>query len=140
MSELVIKDLHVNVADKEILQGVNLTVKQGEIHAIMGPNGTGKTTLASTLMGHPSYVVTKGEVLFKGQNILELEVDERSRLGLFLAFQYPVSIPALTAPSVYLQRACAAGIAGGCRWAKKFGRLGRLIVGAPASRPGVDAG
>ncbi len=96
MSELVIKDLHVNVADKEILQGVNLTVKQGEIHAIMGPNGTGKTTLASTLMGHPSYVVTKGEVLFKGQNILELEVDERSRLGLFLAFQYPVSIPGVT--------------------------------------------
>ncbi len=96
MSELVIKNLHVNVADKEILQGVHLTVKQGEIHAIMGPNGTGKTTLAYTLMGHPGYVATKGEVLFKGQNILELEADERSRLGLFLAFQYPVAIPGVT--------------------------------------------
>ncbi len=96
MSELVIKNLHVNIGDKEILQGVDLTVKQGEIHAIMGPNGTGKSTLAYTLMGHPSYAVTKGEVLFKGQNILELEPDERSRLGIFLAFQYPVAIPGVT--------------------------------------------
>ncbi len=96
MSELVINNLHVNIGDKEILQGVDLTVKQGEIHAIMGPNGTGKSTLAYTLMGHPSYTVTKGEVLFKGQNVLELEPDERSRLGLFLAFQYPVAIPGVT--------------------------------------------
>lgn len=96
MSELIIKDLHVNIADKEILQGVNLTVKQGEIHAIMGPNGTGKSTLAYTLMGHPSYTVTKGEVIFKGQNLLELDPDERSRLGIFLAFQYPVAIPGVT--------------------------------------------
>ena len=96
MSELVIKNLHVNIEDKEILKGVNLTVKQGEIHAIMGPNGTGKSTLAYTLMGHPNYEVTGGEVWFKGQNILELEPDERSRLGLFLAFQYPVSIPGVT--------------------------------------------
>jgi len=96
MSELVIKNLHVNIEDKEILRGVDLTVKQGEIHAIMGPNGTGKSTLAYTLMGHPNYEVTGGEVWFKGQNILELEPDERSRLGLFLAFQYPVSIPGVT--------------------------------------------
>ncbi len=96
MSELVIKNLHVNIGDKEILQGVDLTVKQGEIHAIMGPNGTGKSTLAYTLMGHPAYTATKGEVLFKGKNILELEPDERSRLGLFLAFQYPVAIPGVT--------------------------------------------
>ena len=75
---------------------MNLTAKQGEIHAIMGPNGTGKSTLAYTLMGHPSYMVTKGEVYFKGQNLLELQPDERSRLGLFLAFQYPVSIPGVT--------------------------------------------
>lgn len=96
MSQLEIKDLHVSIEGKEILQGVNLIVKQAEIHAIMGPNGTGKSTLAYTLMGHPNYTVTKGEVLFKGQNILELEADERSRLGMFLAFQYPVAIPGVT--------------------------------------------
>jgi Fe-S cluster assembly ATP-binding protein len=96
MSELVIQNLHVQINDKEILKGVDLTVKQGEIHAIMGPNGTGKSTLAYTLMGHPNYEVREGEVWFKGQNILELEPDERSRLGLFLAFQYPVAIPGVT--------------------------------------------
>lgn len=96
MSELVIKNLHVNIEGKEILKGVDLTVKQGEIHAIMGPNGTGKSTLAYTLMGHPHYEVTGGEAWFKGENILDLEPDERSRLGVFLAFQYPVSIPGVT--------------------------------------------
>ena len=96
MSELEIKDLHVSIDGKEILKGVTLTVKQGEIHAIMGPNGTGKSTLAYTLMGHPSYQVTKGEVRFKGQNLLDLEPDERSRLGIFLAFQYPISISGVT--------------------------------------------
>lgn len=96
MSELVIKNLHVNIEDKEILKGVDITIKQGEIHAIMGPNGTGKSTLAYTLMGHPSYTVTAGEIWFKGKNILELAADERSRLGMFLAFQYPVAIPGVT--------------------------------------------
>ena len=96
MSQLEIKDLHVSIDGKEILKGVNLTAKQGEIHAIMGPNGTGKSTLAYTLMGHPSYTVTQGEVLFKGQNLLDLAPDERSRLGLFLAFQYPVAISGVT--------------------------------------------
>ena len=96
MSQLEIKDLHVNIDGKEILKGLDLTVEQGKIHAIMGPNGTGKSTLAYTLMGHPSYIVTEGEVHFKGQNILELEPDERSRLGIFLAFQYPVAIPGVT--------------------------------------------
>jgi Fe-S cluster assembly ATP-binding protein len=96
MSELVVKNLHVSIEGKEILTGVDLTVKQGEIHAIMGPNGTGKSTLAYTLMGHPGYQVTGGEVWFKGKNILELKPDERSRLGLFLAFQYPVAIPGVT--------------------------------------------
>ena len=96
MSQLEIKNLHVNIDGKEILKGLDLTVEQGKIHAIMGPNGTGKSTLAYTLMGHPSYTVTEGEVHFKGQNILELEPDERSRLGIFLAFQYPVSIPGVT--------------------------------------------
>ena len=96
MSQLEIKNLHVSIEDKEILKGVDLTVEQGKVHAIMGPNGTGKSTLAYTLMGHPSYTVTEGEVNFKGQNVLELEPDERSRLGLFLAFQYPVAIPGVT--------------------------------------------
>jgi len=96
MSELIIKNLHVNIDGKEILKGLDLAIKQGEVHAIMGPNGTGKSTLAYTLMGHPSYTVTEGEVIFKGQNVLELEPDERSRLGMFLAFQYPVAIPGVT--------------------------------------------
>jgi Fe-S cluster assembly ATP-binding protein len=96
MSEIVIKNLHVSIEGKEILKGVDLTVKQGEIHAIMGPNGTGKSTLAYTLMGHPSYTVTEGEILFKDRNVLELAPDERSRAGIFLAFQYPVSIPGVT--------------------------------------------
>jgi Fe-S cluster assembly ATP-binding protein len=96
MSEVVIKNLHVSIDNKEILKGVDLTVKQGEIHAIMGPNGTGKSTLAYTLMGHPSYHVTEGEIWFKGINLLEIATDARSRLGLFLAFQYPVAIPGVT--------------------------------------------
>ena len=93
MSQLEIKDLHVSIEDKEILKGLTLTIKQGETHAIMGPNGTGKSTLAYTLMGHPNYTVTSGEVLIDGENVLEMEPDERSRAGIFLAFQYPVAIP-----------------------------------------------
>ena len=96
MSELVIRNLHVRIGEKEILKGLNLTLPQGEVHAIMGPNGTGKSTLAYTLMGHPNYEVTDGEVIFKGQNILELSPDERSHLGIFLAFQYPVAIPGVS--------------------------------------------
>lgn len=95
-STLVIKDLHVSIEDKEILKGVNLTVNTGEIHAIMGPNGTGKSTLSSAIMGHPSYEVTQGEVLLDGVNILELEVDERAKAGLFLAMQYPSEITGVT--------------------------------------------
>jgi Fe-S cluster assembly ATP-binding protein len=96
MSQLEIKNLHVGIEGKEIVKGLNLTINPGEIHAIMGPNGTGKSTLSYALMGHPLYEVTEGEVWFKGQNILELEPDERSRLGIFLAFQYPVAIPGVT--------------------------------------------
>ncbi|MBC8507841.1 MAG: Fe-S cluster assembly ATPase SufC [Anaerolineales bacterium] len=96
MSELVIKNLHVSVEGKEILKGLNLTIRKGEIHAIMGPNGTGKSTLAYALMGHPHYEVTEGEALLKGENVLELEPDERSHIGLYLAFQYPVAIPGVT--------------------------------------------
>jgi len=96
MADLIIRDLHVSINDKEIIKGFTLTIPQGEVHAIMGPNGTGKSTLAYTLMGHPNYTVTGGEIVFNGQNILDLEPDERSRLGLFLAFQYPVAIPGVT--------------------------------------------
>ena len=93
-----IRDLHVKIAgtDKEILKGLNLTVNQGEIHAIMGPNGSGKSTTAYAIAGHPNYEVTRGDILFKGKSILELAADERSRAGIFLAFQYPVSIPGVT--------------------------------------------
>jgi Fe-S cluster assembly ATP-binding protein len=99
---LVIRDLHVAPAghpDREILQGIDLDVGKGEVHAIMGPNGSGKTTLAYALMGHPAYVVTKGEVHWKGRDILKLSPDKRARLGLFLAFQYPTAIPGLSVAS-----------------------------------------
>jgi len=96
MSELIIRNLHAGINGKEILKGVDLVVKQGEFHALMGPNGTGKSTLAYVLLGHPAYEVTAGDILFKGQSILDLEPDERSRMGLFLAFQYPVAIPGVS--------------------------------------------
>ncbi len=95
-SVLEIRNLHVSVEGKPILKGLDLTVRQGETHALMGPNGTGKSTLAYTLIGHPGYEVTAGEVSFKGINLLELKTDERARLGLFLAFQYPVAIPGVS--------------------------------------------
>ena len=103
MSTLEIKNLHAQVLPteeggepKEILKGVNLTINSGEIHAIMGPNGSGKSTLAYTLAGHPKYEVTEGEVLLDGENILDMEIDERARAGLFLAMQYPVEIPGVS--------------------------------------------
>lgn len=96
MSVLQIKNLHVSIEDKVILKGVNLTVNSGEIHAIMGPNGNGKSTLLSTIMGHPKYVVTEGEILFDGENVLDMEVDVRSRVGLFLGMQYPQEVPGVT--------------------------------------------
>lgn len=97
-STLEIKNLHAKVEgeDKQILRGVNLTIKQGEVHAMMGPNGSGKSTLANVLMGNPAYEVTDGDILLDGESILEMEPDERSRAGLFLAFQYPVAIPGVT--------------------------------------------
>src|SRR5581483_2432950 len=94
--ELEIRNLHAGIVGREILQGVNLTVRQGETHALMGPNGSGKSTLASALMGHPNYEVTSGEVLIDGENVLEMSPDERAKKGLFLAFQYPMSIPGVS--------------------------------------------
>ena len=96
MSVLEIINLHVVVDGKEILKGLNLIVPQGQVHAIMGPNGTGKSTLAYTLMGHPSYIVSEGEVLFDGKNILNDPVDIRAHKGIFLSFQYPIAIPGVT--------------------------------------------
>ncbi|MDX6534069.1 MAG: Fe-S cluster assembly ATP-binding protein [Gaiellales bacterium] len=96
MADLAIRNLHASIDGAEILKGVDLELSKGEVHAIMGPNGSGKSTLAHVLMGHPSYEVTEGEVEFKGQQMLELDPDERSRLGMFLAFQYPSAIPGVT--------------------------------------------
>jgi Fe-S cluster assembly ATP-binding protein len=95
-AELEIRDLHVSVEDQEILKGVSLAVNKGQIHALMGPNGSGKSTLAYALMGHPKYEITAGDILFKGESILEMEPDERSRAGMFLAFQYPVALPGVS--------------------------------------------
>ena len=96
MSTLEIIDLHVSIEDKQILKGVNLVMNTGEIHAIMGPNGTGKSTLSQAIMGHPSYTITKGQVLLDGEDVTEMEVDERARAGLFLAMQYPSEIAGIT--------------------------------------------
>jgi Fe-S cluster assembly ATP-binding protein len=94
--QLEIRNLHVRTEDREILRGVDLVVRRGELHALMGPNGSGKSTLANTILGHPDYEVTDGEILFDGSNILELAPHERAKLGLFLAFQYPVAIPGVS--------------------------------------------
>jgi Fe-S cluster assembly ATP-binding protein len=96
MSLLEIRNLHVSAEDKEILKGVDLSVGKGEIHALMGPNGSGKSTLANAIMGHPSLEVTEGQIVFNGEDVTEADPDERSRMGLFMAFQYPVSVPGVT--------------------------------------------
>lgn len=93
---LVIKNLHAKVQGTEILKGINLEIPKGEVHAIMGPNGSGKSTLSKVLCGHPDYEVTEGEVWLDGQNLLDMSIDERSRAGLFLAFQYPMEVPGVS--------------------------------------------
>ncbi len=98
-ADLAISNLHVSVEGQEILKGLNFEMNRGEVHAIMGPNGSGKSTLANTLMGHPAYEVTRGEIWFRGKDVVGLPADERSRLGLFLAFQYPSSIPGVSVAS-----------------------------------------
>ena len=96
MADLEIRNLHVQAGDKKILKGLDLTVNKGEIHALMGPNGSGKSTLANVIMGQPNLEVTEGQILFRGEDITEAEPDERARMGLFMAFQYPVAIPGVT--------------------------------------------
>jgi Fe-S cluster assembly ATP-binding protein len=96
MADLEIRNLHVSAEDKEILKGVDLDVSKGEIHALMGPNGSGKSTLANAVMGHPGLEVTEGSIHFKGEDITEAAPEDRSRMGLFMAFQYPVAIPGVT--------------------------------------------
>jgi Fe-S cluster assembly ATP-binding protein len=100
---LEIKNLHANVDGKEILRGINLTVNAGEVHAIMGPNGAGKSTLSNVLAGRDGYTITEGEVIYKGENLLDLEAEERAQRGVFLAFQYPVEIPGVS--NIYLLKA-----------------------------------
>ena len=96
MPHLEIRNLHVRAGEKEILKGVDLSIGEGKIHALMGPNGSGKSTLANVIMGHPNLEVTEGEIVFQGQDVTEADTDERSRMGLFMAFQYPVSVPGVT--------------------------------------------
>jgi Fe-S cluster assembly ATP-binding protein len=96
MAELEIRSLHVRAGEKEILRGLDLSVDKGEIHALMGPNGSGKSTLANAIMGHPNLEVTDGQILYKGEDITHAEPDERARMGLFMAFQYPVGVPGVT--------------------------------------------
>jgi Fe-S cluster assembly ATP-binding protein len=112
MSQLVINDLHISIGDKPIVKGFTLTIKRGEVHAIMGPNGTGKSTLAKAIAGHPDYTVTSGEVLLDGANVLAMEPDERARAGLFLAFQYPSEIPGVSIAN-FLRAAVQARMAEG---------------------------
>jgi Fe-S cluster assembly ATP-binding protein len=112
MSQLEIKDLHISIGDKPIVKGLTLTIKQGEVHAIMGPNGTGKSTLAKAIAGHPDYAITGGDVLLDGASILEMEPDERARAGLFLAFQYPSEIPGVSIAN-FLRAAVQARMAEG---------------------------
>ncbi|MDQ5977314.1 MAG: Fe-S cluster assembly ATP-binding protein [Verrucomicrobiota bacterium] len=112
MSQLEIKDLHISIGNKPIVKGFTLTIRRGEVHAIMGPNGTGKSTLAKAIAGHPDYTITSGEVLLDGVSVLEMEPDERARAGLFLAFQYPSEIPGVSIAN-FLRAAVQARMAEG---------------------------
>ena len=112
MSQLQIQDLHVAIGEKPVVKGVTLTVRPGEVHALMGPNGTGKSTLAKAVAGHPDYTITSGDVLIDGRSVLTMEADERARAGLFLAFQYPSEIPGVSIAN-FLRAAMQARLAEG---------------------------
>jgi Fe-S cluster assembly ATP-binding protein len=112
MSQLEIKDLHISIGDKPIVKGLTLTIKQGEVHAVMGPNGTGKSTLAKAIAGHPDYTITSGDVLLDSKSVLAMQPDERARSGLFLAFQYPSEIPGVSIAN-FLRAAVQARMAEG---------------------------
>src|ERR1700679_2980643 len=112
MSSLEISNLHVSIGEKEIIKGFSLTIGSGEVHALMGPNGTGKSTLSKAIAGHPDYTVTGGDVLLDGRSILAMEADERSRAGVFLAFQYPSEIPGVSIAN-FLRAAIQARMAEG---------------------------
>ncbi|WP_410640135.1 Fe-S cluster assembly ATPase SufC [Amycolatopsis sp. lyj-346] len=147
MATLEIKDLHASVTTdegaKEILKGVNLTIKSGETHAIMGPNGSGKSTLSYAIAGHPKYQVTSGEVLLDGENVLEMSVDERARAGLFLAMQYPVEVPGVSM-SNFLRTAATAvrGEAPKLRhWVKEVKEeMGKLEISQEFAERSVNEG
>src|SRR5690554_4388824 len=147
MSTLEIKNLHVNVetndGPKQILKGATLTIKSGEIHAVMGPNGSGKSTLAYAIAGHPNYEVTDGEILLDGENVLEMEVDERARAGLFLAMQYPVEVAGVSV-SNFLRTAKTAvdGEAPALRtWVKDVNAaMERLRMGSDFAQRDVNTG
>ncbi|GAB3141835.1 Fe-S cluster assembly ATPase SufC [Amycolatopsis sp. NPDC004378] len=147
MATLEIKDLHASVTTdegaKEILKGVNLTIKSGETHAIMGPNGSGKSTLSYAIAGHPKYEVTSGEVLLDGENVLEMSVDERARAGLFLAMQYPVEVPGVSM-SNFLRTAATAvrGEAPKLRhWVKEVKEeMGKLEISQEFAERSVNEG
>src|ERR671915_2393710 len=121
MAELEIKNLHVSAGDKQILKGVDLRVRSGEFHALMGPNGSGKSTLANAVMGHPNFEVTEGQILFDGEDITEQDPDERARAGLFMAFQYPATIPGVSVAN-FLRMAMNAGREEPIK-VKEFGQL-----------------
>jgi Fe-S cluster assembly ATP-binding protein len=145
MSQLEIKDLHISIGDKPIVKGFTLTIKQGEVHAIMGPNGTGKSTLAKAIAGHPDYAITQGDVLLDGKSVLAMEPDERARAGLFLAFQYPSEIPGVSIAN-FLRAAVQARMAEGEEldasgyYKKLYGKMDLLKIDRKFTSRSVNEG
>jgi Fe-S cluster assembly ATP-binding protein len=139
MSQLEIKNLHVSIGDKEIVKGLSLTIKGGEVHAIMGPNGTGKSTLSKAIAGHPDYTITSGEVLLDGVSILEKEADERARAGIFLAFQYPSEIPGVSIAN-FLRAALQARLADGGYYKRLYAKMNLLKIDRKFTSRAVNDG